>query len=122
MGFLDDGLGDLAPADQAMFENEALATSMAGSVGAAFQRGFDGYAEDVSAQGRAWSFDPGRITAPVLVVHGEADTLVPLAHARHNTELVTTARLVTRPGHGHLSLLLEIPQLVDDVVAPLRPT
>jgi pimeloyl-ACP methyl ester carboxylesterase len=120
MGFLDEGLDDLAPADVAMFENEALAGSMAGSVATAFRKGFDGYAQDVSAQARPWSFDPGQITAPVLVVHGEADTLVPLAHAHHNTELVPTARLVTRPGQGHLSLLLEIPQLADELVGQLR--
>ncbi|MDT7633062.1 MAG: hypothetical protein QOI50_4992, partial [Pseudonocardiales bacterium] len=52
--------------------------------------------------------------------HGEADTLVPLAHPRHTVEMIKTARLLTRPEQGHISLLLEIPRLAAELVAPLR--
>jgi pimeloyl-ACP methyl ester carboxylesterase len=62
MGFLEGGLGDLAPADHAVFE----------------------------------------------------------AHPRHTAEMIKTARLLTRPEQGHISLLLEIPRLAAELVAPLR--
>jgi pimeloyl-ACP methyl ester carboxylesterase len=71
-------------------------------------------------QGRPWSFDAGAIGAPVWVLHGEADTLVPVTHARHTARIVPCARLVTRAGQGHLSILPEIPQLAAELVAVLR--
>jgi len=120
MGFLEDGLGELAPADHAVFEDEALASSLVNSVREAFRLGFGGYAQDVVVQGQGWSFDPGAITAPVLILHGEADTLVPLSHPRHSVEIIRTARLLTRPEQGHISLLLEVPELAAELVAPLR--
>jgi pimeloyl-ACP methyl ester carboxylesterase len=120
MGFLEGGLGDLAPADHAVFEDEAFAGALVGAMSEAFRPGVGGYAQDLVVQGRDWSFDPGAITAPVLILHGEADTLVPLAHPRHTAEMIKTARLLTRPEQGHISLLLEIPRLAAELVAPLR--
>jgi pimeloyl-ACP methyl ester carboxylesterase len=90
------------------------------SVAEAFRNGVAGYAEDVLVQGRGWAFDPAAITAPLVLVHGDADTLVPLNHPRHTAEVVPTATLRTRPGGGHVSVLVEIPQLAAEVSAPLR--
>jgi pimeloyl-ACP methyl ester carboxylesterase len=116
MGFLEDGLGELAPADHAVFEDEALASSLVNSVSEAFRPGFGGYAQDLVVQGHEWSFDLAAITAPVVILHGEADTLVPLGHPRHSAEIIRTARLLTRPEQGHISLLLEIPELAADLL------
>jgi pimeloyl-ACP methyl ester carboxylesterase len=71
-------------------------------------------------QGRPWCFDTGAIVAPVWVLHGEADTLVPAAHARHTAQIIPGSRLATRPDQGHISILTEIPHLAADLVAPLR--
>ena len=57
---------------------------------------------------------------PLVLVHGDADTLVPLSHSRHTAEVAPTATLRTRADGGHLSVLLEIPQLADEVSASLR--
>jgi pimeloyl-ACP methyl ester carboxylesterase len=46
---------------------------------------------------------------PVDVVHGELDTLVPIAHSRHTAELVPGSTLRLLPGHGHLTILSELP-------------
>jgi pimeloyl-ACP methyl ester carboxylesterase len=108
------GLGALAPADHAALEDEALATAFLTTVGEAFRQGVGGYAQDVVVQGRACSF------APVWVLHGEADTLVPVAHARHTTEMIPGARLLTWPDHGHIGILSEIPQLTADLVTAAR--
>jgi pimeloyl-ACP methyl ester carboxylesterase len=103
-----------------VFEDEAFAGALVGAISEAFRPGVGGYAQDLVVQGRDWSFDPGAITAPVLILHGEADTLVPLAHPRHTAEMIKTARLLTRPEQGHISLLLELPGLAAELVAPLR--
>jgi pimeloyl-ACP methyl ester carboxylesterase len=118
--FEEAGLGELAPADQAAFEDAALAAALMTTVGEAFRQGVGGYAQDIVAQARAWPFDAGAILAPVWVLHGDADTLVPVAHARHTAELIPGARLLTRPDQGHISILTEIPQLAAELVAPLR--
>lgn len=46
-----------------------------------------------------------------VILHGEEDTLLPLAHARHTAMRVPHARLRVLPGHGHFSLLGELPAI-----------
>jgi pimeloyl-ACP methyl ester carboxylesterase len=70
-------------------------------------------------QGRAWSFDTSAVVAPVWVLHGEADTVVPLAHGT-TADVIPGASLLTWPQHGHISILAEIPQLAADLAATLR--
>lgn len=119
-GFLQAGLTELAPPDLAALEDDALASALVMTVSEAFRQGVGGYAQDVVAQARAWSFDPRAIVAPALVLHGEVDTLTPLAHARHSAEVMPTARLSTRADQGHISVLTEIPQLAAKLLDTLR--
>jgi pimeloyl-ACP methyl ester carboxylesterase len=119
-GFLQAGLTGLAPPDVAALDDDELARALLVTVREAFRQGVGGYAQDVVAQARAWSFDPRAIVAPAWVLHGELDALTPLAHARHSAEVIPTARLVTRPEQGHISVLTEIPQLAADLLEPLR--
>jgi pimeloyl-ACP methyl ester carboxylesterase len=100
--------------------DKALATALVSTVTEAFRQGVGGYAQDMVVQGRPWSFDPGAITAPVWVLHGEADTDTPVAHARHTSDLIPGATVMIRPDHGHLSILTEIPTLTVDLVDVLR--
>jgi pimeloyl-ACP methyl ester carboxylesterase len=116
----DEFLGDLPAADAAMLEDETNAAALVTTVTEAFRQGVAGYAQDITVQGRPWSFTAAGITAPVRVLHGEADTLVSVAHGRHTADVIPGAGLVTWPQHGHLSILTEIPQLCTDLVAPLR--
>ena len=109
-GFFDE-TGDLAPADAAMFEDQDTAAGFLATMTEAFRQGVGGLAQDVTIQGRGWSFDPAAISVPVAVLHGEADTLVPIAHGRHTAEVIPTATLSTFPAHGHLSIMNEIPRL-----------
>lgn len=118
--FLEAGRGELAPADQALLEDEALRTAFVTSVGEAFRQGVGGYAQDITLQGRAWEFDAGAVVAPVWVLHGAADTVAPVAHARHSAKMIPGATLSIAPDHGHISILTEIPQLTAELVASLR--
>ncbi len=43
-----------------------------------------------------------RITAPTLVVHGDADPLIPYANGKYLAEHIPGARLSTYPGVGHI--------------------
>jgi pimeloyl-ACP methyl ester carboxylesterase len=111
---------DLAPADLEFMADEVTGAALVMSITEAFRQGVRGYAQDVTVQAQPWSFDPTEIIAPVRVVHGEEDTLVPIAHSRHTTELIPGAVLVTLPRHGHVSMFAEFPRLVADLVTSLR--
>jgi pimeloyl-ACP methyl ester carboxylesterase len=115
--FLDGGLGELPLTDRAALEEDWLATSLMATVTEAFRQGVRGYAQDLQIQGMPWRFDPRSIVAPVIVLHGEADTLTPVAHARHTAGLIPWASLRIRSGQGHFSVLSEIPPLTAELVA-----
>lgn len=46
--------------------------------------------------------DSGDINAPTLVIHGDADPLLPVANGRRLAEVVPGARYLELPGVGHL--------------------
>jgi pimeloyl-ACP methyl ester carboxylesterase len=115
-----ESAGEMAPPDMALLEDESIAAGLFATMGEAFRQGVAGYAQDITVQGTPWSFDPGAITVPTWVLHGEADNFIPIAHAQHTADLIPRAKLVTFPAHGHLSMLTEIPQVSVDLVASLR--
>jgi pimeloyl-ACP methyl ester carboxylesterase len=51
---------------------------------------------------RAWGFSVRDITVPVRWWHGDADNIVPLAHAQHMVSLIRDGELYVRPGESHL--------------------
>ena len=52
-----------------------------------------------------WGFDPATVTAPVLIVHGGADLMVPGAHGAWLAAHCPSAELWLRPEDGHISIL-----------------
>jgi pimeloyl-ACP methyl ester carboxylesterase len=109
--------GGLEPADAVLVEDPARAQTLFATIVESFRQGVGGLAADLTVQGRPWSFDPGAVRAPTIVVHGDADPYLPVAHGRHTAEVIPGARLVVRRGQGHLSLVREIPQLCADLLA-----
>jgi pimeloyl-ACP methyl ester carboxylesterase len=51
---------------------------------------------------RPWGFLLREITVPVRFWHGDADNIVPLAHAEHMAALVPDSELRVRPAESHL--------------------
>jgi pimeloyl-ACP methyl ester carboxylesterase len=102
---------DLGPTDNAWLADDTNATGLFTSMGEAFAQGIVGYAHDIWVQGRAWSFDAAAIACPVIVVHGNDDQLVPIAHSRHTASLIPGAELRILQGVGHLSLVDSLPAI-----------
>jgi pimeloyl-ACP methyl ester carboxylesterase len=101
----------LAEPDEAFFTDERIASMLAPARAEAFRQGVIGYAHDIVVQGRPWPFDPGVIAVPFQVIHGDSDLVVPLAHSRHNAELIPGSNLRVLPRHGHFTILAELPHV-----------
>jgi len=71
----------------------------------AFRRGPGGVAQDLRVLTRPWGFELDAITVPTLIRHGDADTTVPVQHARLYAEAIPGAQLQIHPGDGHFSIL-----------------
>jgi pimeloyl-ACP methyl ester carboxylesterase len=102
---------DFGEPDNALIEDEQAGPALTSAISEAFRQGVAGYALDIFIQGRPWPFDPGVVSAPVHVVHGELDKLIPLAHSHHTSEEVRGSILRVLPGHGHLTIVSELPAI-----------
>jgi pimeloyl-ACP methyl ester carboxylesterase len=52
-----------------------------------------------------WGFDPARVRAPVLLLHGGQDRVAPRSHAEWLARHVPSAELWLRPDDGHVPVL-----------------
>lgn len=112
-----DALGDLIPpVDRAALTGE-LAEMMAATARAAGRQGIRGWLDDDLAHIRPWGFDLGAITVPVAIWHGTEDRMVPFAHAQWLAANVAGARAHLVEGEGHLSLLMKMDVILDDLLA-----
>lgn len=91
------------PADHAAIEG---AWSWLGAIaGQAIQDGPRGMVDDNLANVAPWGYDPGKVSAPVLLVHGGQDRMVPSSHGEWLARHITSAELWLRPDDGHISVL-----------------
>jgi pimeloyl-ACP methyl ester carboxylesterase len=111
-----DALGDLAPpVDRAALTGE-LAELMAMTARAAGRQGIRGWLDDDLTHIRPWGFDLGAITVPVAIWQGTEDRMVPFAHAEWLAANVAGARAHLVEGEGHLSLLMKMDVILDDLL------
>jgi pimeloyl-ACP methyl ester carboxylesterase len=78
----------------------------------AFRRGSWGVAQDLRVLTRPWGCNLGSINVPATIHHGDADTTVPLQHARLFAGAIPGARLQIHRGHGHFSILAAAQELL----------
>jgi pimeloyl-ACP methyl ester carboxylesterase len=91
------------PADHAALSGE---WSWFGDVvGPAVEAGPGGLIDDDLAYVAPWGFDPGQVVAPVLLLHGGQDRVVPSSHSRWLANRCSTAELRLSPDDGHISVL-----------------
>jgi pimeloyl-ACP methyl ester carboxylesterase len=102
-------------ADIRALEDPGIRDSFLTSYVEAFRHGSWGVAQDLRVLTRPFGFDLGSIKTPTWVVHGDADTTVPVQHARLYAEAIPGAQLQIHPGDGHFSILSR----PSEVLAPL---
>jgi pimeloyl-ACP methyl ester carboxylesterase len=72
---------------------------------AAVEAGPAGRIDDDLAFVSPWAFDVAQLVAPVLLLHGGRDRMVPAAHSVWLARRCAAAELRLSPGDGHLSIL-----------------
>ncbi|WP_424533337.1 alpha/beta fold hydrolase [Sphaerisporangium viridialbum] len=74
-------------------------------VGPAVAAGPGGLIDDDLAYVAPWGFDPARVTAPALLLHGGLDRVVPGPHGEWLARHCPSAELRSSPDDGHISIL-----------------
>jgi pimeloyl-ACP methyl ester carboxylesterase len=87
--------------------------SLGEDAGRAGEAGPDGQIDDDVALVNPWGFDDTRIQAPVLLLHGGEDRVVPVAHSEWLIRRLPAAEFWLRPGDGHVSVLHAVPVALD---------
>ena len=106
----------LPAADLAFLANPAFLVALQASFRAMFANGVQGYVDDRLADGPGWNgFELSSIRCPVMVLHGEEDTIVPVAHAHHTAATVPGAKLRVVSQLGHFSILREMVGAIREV-------
>ena len=88
--------------DQRVFADPEIEAMFVRDLVAANRHGFRGLFNDVVLFGREWGFRLADVDVPVRWWHGDADSLVPLDHARHVAGLLPDCELLVRPDESHL--------------------
>ena len=92
-------------ADRALLERTGLEGRLQRMLQHAYDQGTAGVADDLLASlGDDWGFDLEAVRAPVLLVYGAKDTIVPSAHGRWYRHHLrhAGAKLIVVPRAGHL--------------------
>ncbi|PPH77622.1 alpha/beta fold hydrolase [Rathayibacter sp. AY1D9] len=92
-------------------------TALGAEAGRASELEQGGSVDDDLALVMPWGVDLSRLAAPVLLLHGAADRVVPVAHAERIRRLHPAAELTIRPGRGHIGVLLDWPDVLDRLLA-----
>ena len=87
--------------------------SLGADAGAASSDGSDGLVADDLAFVAPWGFDVAEIAAPVLLVQGGEDRIVPPSHADWLLNHLERAELWLRPKDSHVSILDSCPLAMD---------
>jgi pimeloyl-ACP methyl ester carboxylesterase len=94
-----------------------LAETMARMFRRALSTGIAGWFDDDLAFVKPWGFDLAEITVPVSIWQGAHDGMVPFAHGEWLAAHVAGARAHLYENEGHISLVQQLPRILDDLVS-----
>ncbi len=86
---------------------------LGGVAGKAIEAGPEGMIDDSLASVRPWGFALADVRQPVLILHGQQDRMVPVAHGEWLARHLPEAELRLYPDDGHVSVLHAAGQALD---------
>ena len=109
----------LSPVDREVFSG-ALAEHIVGGMHAGLAPGPEGWIEDDLAFVADWGFCVEDIRAPVLLMQGEQDLMVPADHGRWLAGRIDGVDAHVLPDEGHLTIIQRrMPEILDWLLAKL---
>ena len=102
--------------DRAALTGE-LAETMARMLRRALSNGVAGWLDDDLAFVKPWGFELSQITVPTSIWQGAHDRMVPFGHGEWLAAHVPGARAHLFDGEGHVSLVQQLPRILDDLVS-----
>jgi pimeloyl-ACP methyl ester carboxylesterase len=99
-------------ADAEALRNKAYANYLLYGLFASVRNPYGGVDDDVAFT-KPWGFNLKQIKIPVLVMQGETDPIVPIAHGKWLAANIPQAEAKFYPEDGHLSMVRHIPEVHD---------
>jgi pimeloyl-ACP methyl ester carboxylesterase len=90
--------------DRRVLERPEVGQALLASILESIREGTRGILHELSLYTQDWDFRPEEVALSVDLWHGEADPIVPVAHARALMRQLPRVRPVILPGEGHFSL------------------
>jgi pimeloyl-ACP methyl ester carboxylesterase len=103
--------------DRAVLERPEVATMFLDDLSTNGGRRMQAFVDDAILFTRDWGFDPREVQQRITWWHGDADHIVPFAHAQHLVPLLRNAELRVRHGESHLGGLGAAHEVLQTVVA-----
>jgi pimeloyl-ACP methyl ester carboxylesterase len=109
----------LLPTDGAALEIPGVAEGLIAAMREALRQGTEGCGWDNVAWVGPWLLDLDAVRAPTWLWYGAQDPLAPPVHGAWLASLLPDARLVVRPGEGHLGLYTHWDEVSSTLTATL---
>jgi pimeloyl-ACP methyl ester carboxylesterase len=103
---------ELSPSDRELLPDLGPPEEVMALFTRAFQRGAGGVVDDYVTLAQPWGC-PIEADGAVTIWQGDADTMVPLRHARALAERLPKATLTIWPGEGHLGPIAHVADILD---------
>jgi pimeloyl-ACP methyl ester carboxylesterase len=105
------------PGDRAVLATQEIKDMFLDDLTRGSRRRFRAVLDDLRLFSRPWGFSVADIAVPMHVWHGDADPIVPLAHAEHLVSLLPRAELRVRVGESHLGNFAAAGEILSALVA-----
>jgi pimeloyl-ACP methyl ester carboxylesterase len=96
----------LPPVDYAVVESPERMRAFSQMSLESMREGVKGATQDLQLYVREWDFSFDEIQMPLTLFHGEQDRNIPIGAVKKVMASLPTARLVTYPDEGHISLIV----------------
>jgi pimeloyl-ACP methyl ester carboxylesterase len=103
--------------DRAIMTNPELRDDFRAGMLESFRQGTKGNVHELSVHTKPWDFKLENIKMPVLLWHGEEDTIVPVSVGRYVAEKVPECRATFFPGEGHLLVVEHTGEILEAIKA-----